>query len=89
MSHVRSAIPGVALSTDMIVGFCGETEEEFEETLSLMREVRFHRQFIFQYRYAYYPKGNREKLSSSQSEQSRVRSSIQLSFNSSPFTVSL
>ena len=51
VSHVRSVIPGVALSTDMIVGFCGETEAEFEETLSLMREVRFHRQFIFQYRY--------------------------------------
>ena len=50
-SHVRSVIPGVALSTDMIVGFCGETEAEFEETLSLMREVRFHKQFIFQYRY--------------------------------------
>ena len=50
VSHVRSAIPGVALSTDVIVGFCGETEEEFGETLSLMREVRFHRQFIFQYR---------------------------------------
>ena len=47
---MRSAIPGVALSTDVIVGFCGETEEEFGETLSLMREVRFHRQFIFQYR---------------------------------------
>ena len=51
VSHVRSVIPGVALSTDMIVGFCGETEAEFEETLSLMREVRFHKQFIFQYRY--------------------------------------
>ena len=50
VSHVRSVIPGVVLSTDMIVGFCGETEAEFEETLSLMREVRFHRQFLFQYR---------------------------------------
>lgn len=49
VSHVRSVIPGVALSTDMIVGFCGETESEFEETLSLMREVGFHKQFLFQY----------------------------------------
>jgi tRNA A37 methylthiotransferase MiaB len=48
-AHVKSRIPGVVLTTDMIVGFCGETESEFAETLSLMREVRYHKQFIYPY----------------------------------------
>lgn len=46
---VRSAVPGVALSTDVIVAFPGETEEEFEETLALMRRVRFDDAFTYKY----------------------------------------
>ena len=46
---VRSAIPHVALSTDVIVAFPGETEEEFEETLDLMRHVRFDDAFTYKY----------------------------------------
>ncbi|CAN5669403.1 tRNA (N6-isopentenyl adenosine(37)-C2)-methylthiotransferase MiaB [soil metagenome] len=46
---VRSAIPDVALSTDIIVGFPGETEAEYEETLSLMRTVRFDDAFTYKY----------------------------------------
>ncbi|HCP73975.1 MAG TPA: tRNA (N6-isopentenyl adenosine(37)-C2)-methylthiotransferase MiaB, partial [Ktedonobacter sp.] len=33
--------PGITLSTDVIVGFCGETEEEFQHTLDLLKEIRF------------------------------------------------
>jgi len=33
--------PNITLSTDVIVGFCGETEEEFQHTLDLLREIRF------------------------------------------------
>ena len=47
--RVRSAIPDIALSTDVIVGFPGETAEEFEETLSLTRTVRYHSMFSFKY----------------------------------------
>jgi len=46
---IKKAIPGVALSTDIIVGFPGETEEQFEETMSLVREVEFASAFTFIY----------------------------------------
>jgi tRNA-2-methylthio-N6-dimethylallyladenosine synthase len=41
VGRIRSAAPGISLSTDIIVGFPGETEEKFQDTLSLMQEVRF------------------------------------------------
>ena len=46
---VREAIPDIALSTDIIVAFPGETESEFLETLALMREVRFDEAFTYRY----------------------------------------
>jgi tRNA-2-methylthio-N6-dimethylallyladenosine synthase len=42
-------VPGLTLSTDVIVGFPGETDEDFELTLSLVREVGFTRRFGFKY----------------------------------------
>lgn len=47
--RIRSRLPDVALSTDMIVGFPGETEADFEETLSLTETVRFQSMFSFKY----------------------------------------
>jgi tRNA-2-methylthio-N6-dimethylallyladenosine synthase len=47
--EIRDAVPGVALSTDMIVGFPGETDADFEDTLSLVRAVRFHSMYSFKY----------------------------------------
>jgi len=41
IESLRTRWPGVSLSTDVIVGFCGETEEEFQHTLDLLEEVRF------------------------------------------------
>lgn len=46
---VRRERPGIFLSTDVIVGFPGETREDFEETLSLMREVRFNDAYMFKF----------------------------------------
>jgi len=46
---VRAGIPDIALSTDVIVAFPDETREEYEETLSLMREVRFDDAFLYRY----------------------------------------
>ena len=46
---IRELLPDVALSTDMIVGFPGETEADFDETLSLTRDARFHNIFSFKY----------------------------------------
>ncbi|MHB1194498.1 MAG: tRNA (N6-isopentenyl adenosine(37)-C2)-methylthiotransferase MiaB [Longimicrobiales bacterium] len=46
---VRSAIPGIALSTDLIVAFPGETDEEFRSTLDLVRDVRFDDAFTYKY----------------------------------------
>ena len=47
--RIRATLPEVALSTDMIVGFPGETDADFEETLSLTEEVGFHSMFSFKY----------------------------------------
>ena len=47
--RVRAAIPGIALSTDVIVGFTGETEEDFEQTIAVMNEMRYDSAFLFKY----------------------------------------
>jgi tRNA-2-methylthio-N6-dimethylallyladenosine synthase len=49
VARIREAIPDVALSTDMIVGFPGETAEDFEQTLSLVEAVQYHSMFSFKY----------------------------------------
>ncbi len=46
---IRNQIPDCTLSTDIIAGFCGETEEEHQQTLSLMEEVKFDAAFMFRY----------------------------------------
>ncbi len=46
---LKDAVPGLTLSTDLIVGFPGETDAEFEETLSLIREAGFVAAFAFKY----------------------------------------
>ena len=47
--RLREAIPGIGLSTDIIVGFPGETEAQFEDTMSLVEEVRYDSAFTFIY----------------------------------------
>lgn len=47
--RIKAKIPGVALSTDIIVGFPGESEEDFQETLSLVKEVEYDSAFTFIY----------------------------------------
>ena len=49
VARLRAAIPGLALTTDLIVGFPGETDEDFEATLDLVDEVGFDAAFTFQY----------------------------------------
>src|SRR5262249_61157670 len=49
VDRIRDLLPDVALSTDMIVGFPGETDADFDETLSLTAAVRFHSMFSFKY----------------------------------------
>jgi tRNA-2-methylthio-N6-dimethylallyladenosine synthase len=49
VDELRSFCPDIALSTDVIVGFPGETEADFEQTMSLLETVRFHGSFSFKY----------------------------------------
>jgi tRNA-2-methylthio-N6-dimethylallyladenosine synthase len=49
IERVRAAMPDAAITTDIIVGFPGETEEDFQETLRVVRESRFSGAFTFQY----------------------------------------
>ncbi len=49
VDRIRVAMPDIALSTDVIVGFPGETEDDFEDTLSLVRAVGYHSMFSFKY----------------------------------------
>jgi tRNA-2-methylthio-N6-dimethylallyladenosine synthase len=49
VSTLRATIPGISLSTDVIVGFPGESDEDFEDTLTLVERVRFHSMFSFKY----------------------------------------
>ncbi len=49
VAALRDAMPGIALSTDIIVGFPGETEDEFQETLSLVEQVAFDDAYTFKY----------------------------------------
>ena len=46
---LRERIPEIAISTDILSGFCGETEEDHQATLSIMREIRFDSAFMFMY----------------------------------------
>lgn len=48
-AHIRATIPDVALSTDVIAGFCGESEADHTETVEVMREVGFESAFMFAY----------------------------------------
>jgi tRNA-2-methylthio-N6-dimethylallyladenosine synthase len=49
LTHIRATVPDAAITSDFIVGFCGETEEDFQETVTLVRESRFKNSFIFKY----------------------------------------
>ncbi len=49
VARLRSALPGLCLSTDIIVGFPGEADSDFESTLALMRHVRYDSAFMFKY----------------------------------------
>jgi tRNA-2-methylthio-N6-dimethylallyladenosine synthase len=49
LQRIRAAVPQAAVTSDFIVGFCGETEEEFQQTVDLVRDARFKNSFIFKY----------------------------------------
>jgi tRNA-2-methylthio-N6-dimethylallyladenosine synthase len=49
LARIRAAIPDAAITSDFIVGFCGETEDDFQQSIELVRHARFKNSFIFKY----------------------------------------
>ncbi len=49
LARIREMLPHIAITSDFIVGFCGETEEDFRQTAELVRDARFKNSFIFKY----------------------------------------
>jgi len=49
LAHLRERIPDAAVTSDFIVGFCGETEDDFQQTAALVQDARFKNSFIFKY----------------------------------------
>ena len=49
LARIREAVPGITISTDIIVGFCGETEDQFQRTLDLLETVRYDQVFAAAY----------------------------------------
>jgi len=49
ISEARKIVPGLAVSTDVIVGFCGETDEQFKKTLDLFNQVKYDMAYLAQY----------------------------------------
>jgi len=49
LARLRETVPGVSVSSDFIVGFCGETDESFQKTVGLVERARFKNSFIFKY----------------------------------------
>ena len=49
LARIRETVPQAAVTSDFIVGFCGETEEDFQQTVELVRDARFKNSFIFKY----------------------------------------
>jgi tRNA-2-methylthio-N6-dimethylallyladenosine synthase len=49
MERIRKILPGAAVSSDFIVGFCGETDEDFQATVRMVQRWRFKNSFIFKY----------------------------------------
>jgi tRNA-2-methylthio-N6-dimethylallyladenosine synthase len=70
-SKIREKIPGVAITTDVLVGFPGETEADFEETVKLVREMRFDE--LYGFKYSPREGTEAEKLGDSVPEQEKKR----------------
>jgi tRNA-2-methylthio-N6-dimethylallyladenosine synthase len=49
LARIHETIPNAAVSSDFIVGFCGETDDDFQQSIELVRECRFKNSFIFKY----------------------------------------
>ena len=79
ITQLRSEVPDIALSTDIIVGFPGETRQDFEGTLKLMEQVKFNSSYMF----AYSPRPNTPALEMvddipHEEKQERLQQTIQL-----------
>jgi ribosomal protein S12 methylthiotransferase len=79
ITRIRAGVPGIALRTTFIVGFPGETEEQFEELLEFIEEARFERLGMFQYSQEdHTPAGTMRKQLSAREKKKRYRRAMAL-----------
>jgi len=71
VDRLRERVPGIALSTDIIVGFPGESENDFESTLALMRDVAYDSAFLFKYSRRSHTKAGKWEETVSEEEKGR------------------
>ena len=71
VKKIRAYVPDMSITTDMIVGFPGETKEDFEDTLKVMRNVKFDNSFMFKYSPRPYSRAYKMKDDVSEAEKSR------------------
>jgi tRNA-2-methylthio-N6-dimethylallyladenosine synthase len=76
VARVRAAIPGIAISTDIIIGFHGETASDFQATLDLMRMVGYDSAFTFKYSVREHTRAHRLGDTVSEAEKSRRLSEV-------------
>ena len=71
VKKIREYVPNMSITTDMIVGFPGETKEDFKETLRVMKEVKFDTSFMFKYSPRPYSRAYKMKDDVNEEEKSR------------------
>ena len=81
IDKLRKKVPNIAISSDFIVGFPGETKKDFQETLNLVKEVKFAQSYSFKYSRRIGTKANRINCSITEEEKNERLQELQMILN--------